>query len=102
MIKRKERLAMNYEFIIDLTGAENRRELHERIAQNLPVPEWYGRNLDALYDILTEPFFGNGCLICFTGCAGFKESMPRYFKALQQMCMAACEENSGLTIEFAE
>lgn len=39
---------------IDLKGAATREEFHERVRQTLPVPEWYGNNLDALYDVITE------------------------------------------------
>ena len=38
---------MNNSYFVDLTGVENRTELHDRIEQELPVPDWYGRNLDA-------------------------------------------------------
>lgn len=93
---------MNSEYTIDLTGVTDRRGLHDRIAQELPVPEWYGRNLDALYDVLTEPRFSSGCLIRFTGCAQFRNSMPGYFRALQHMCMAAGENNEGLAVEFED
>ena len=48
---------MDREYIIELEGVDSRKELHERIAQVLPLPDWYGRNLDALYDMLTEPRF---------------------------------------------
>ena len=40
---------MNNDYIIDLTGVKSRDELHDRIEEILPVPGWYGRNLDALY-----------------------------------------------------
>ena len=93
---------MNNEYTIDLTGADSREELHDRIEDGLPVPEWYGRNLDALYDVLTEPEFGGDCLIRFTGCADLQESMPRYLAAMKQMCSAACEENPGLAIRFED
>ena len=93
---------MGNSYFIDLTGAENRKEIHDRIEQELPVPGWYGRNLDALYDVLTEPCFGEDCMICFTGCAGFRNSMPRYMAAMQQMCGAASEENPGLVVEFVD
>ena len=93
---------MNNEFVIDLTGVKTRGELHDRIEQGLPVPGWYGRNLDALYDVLTEPQFGDGCLICFVGCADFKNSMSGYFTAMQHMCIAAGEENPGLTVRFED
>ena len=49
---------MNNSYIIDLAGVEDRTELHDRIEQGIKVTEWYGRNLDALYDVLTE--YGNG------------------------------------------
>ena len=28
--------------------------LHDVLAEELQLPEWYGRNLDALHDCLTE------------------------------------------------
>ena len=31
-----------------------REDLHTHIAGQLSLPEWYGRNLDALYDALSE------------------------------------------------
>ena len=90
-------------YFVDLTGVENRTELHDRIEQELPVPDWYGRNLDALYDVLTEPGFGGGrCTICFTGCSGSGDGMQRYLEAMKQMCRAAVEENTGLAVEFVD
>ena len=32
----------------------NRQTLHDILSSSLGLPEWYGRNLDALYDCLTE------------------------------------------------
>ena len=94
---------MNNSYFVDLTGVENRTELHDRIEQELPVPDWYGRNLDALYDVLTEPGFGGGrCTICFVGCAESADNMQRYLEAMKQMCRAAGEENPGLTVEFVD
>ena len=91
---------MNNDYIIDLTGVKSRDELHDRIEEILPVPGWYGRNLDALYDILTEPDYGGECLIRFTGCGDLRASMPRYLAAMEQMCRAAGEENPGLLVLF--
>ena len=90
------------EYRIDLRGVRDRSGLHDRIEQALPLPRWYGRNLDALYDVLTEPEFGGDCLICFTCCGEFREKMPRYFEALRQVCKAASEENPGLYVEFLD
>lgn len=42
---------------IRLDGARlcRRREAMELLGQALGLPEWWGRNLDALHDCLTEP-----------------------------------------------
>ena len=37
-----------------LHGLTARREIHAYIAEKMDFPEYYGRNLDALYDCLTE------------------------------------------------
>lgn len=39
-----------------LDGAEirDREQLHALLASSLEFPEWYGGNLDALYDCLTD------------------------------------------------
>ncbi len=42
------------DYVIDLTGVTSREELHDRIEEALPLPGYYGRNLDALYDALQE------------------------------------------------
>lgn len=39
---------------IDLAGAATRKEFHERVRLALSLPDWYGNNLDALHDVLTE------------------------------------------------
>ena len=43
--------------IIIIDGAEihNREELHDILKRELSLPDWYGRNLDALHDCLTDP-----------------------------------------------
>ncbi len=37
---------------LDCAGLENAQALHEALAEALQFPEWYGKNLDALYDCL--------------------------------------------------
>ena len=59
-------------FTVDLSGVSDRKGLHDRIQEALPLPEYYGRNLDALYDALTE--FGNGWDVRFTVCGLIRES----------------------------
>ena len=40
--------------IIDLSPIASAKDLHNALARELDFPDWYGHNLDALYDCLTE------------------------------------------------
>ena len=41
-------------FTIDFKSSYDKATLHECIKTGLELPEYYGRNLDALHDCLTE------------------------------------------------
>lgn len=41
-------------FVLDGAQISDRSALHCALAEGLRLPEWYGGNLDALYDCLTE------------------------------------------------
>ena len=38
---------------LDCAQMTDRQTAHDYLAQTLGFPDWYGRNLDALYDLLT-------------------------------------------------
>ena len=40
--------------ILDVSAIYDRNELHSSIRNALDLPEWYGMNLDALHDCLTD------------------------------------------------
>lgn len=40
--------------VLDFCGLKTRKEIHEYLADKMEFPEYYGRNLDALYDCLTD------------------------------------------------
>lgn len=40
--------------ILDGETLADQEALHDRLAEDLGFPDWYGRNLDALYDCLTD------------------------------------------------
>ena len=40
--------------ILDGSKITDKELLHTILAQSLNFPEWYGKNLDALYDCLTD------------------------------------------------
>ena len=41
-------------YTIDIRNINTKKELHEILREVLPLPDYYGNNLDALYDVLTE------------------------------------------------
>lgn len=88
------------EYTVDLNGIISRAELHRRITDCLPMPDWYSKNLDAFYDALTDPIFGGKCRITFCNCEDFRNAMPEYFQAMGIMCKAAMKQNQGLQVEF--
>lgn len=61
---------------LDCAGLDGKEALHSALAEALDFPEWYGQNLDALYDLLTEveePLQLQ--LIHFQDPGGFRETM---------------------------
>ena len=42
------------ETIIDCSLVRSREDLHRLFRETLAFPDWYGNNLDALYDCLTD------------------------------------------------
>jgi len=72
---------MRYE--IDLTGLDSREELHRLLREALPLPEWYGNNLDALHDALGE--MPAPLELIFRNAAGASEDMQDYLQALRRL-----------------
>lgn len=68
---------------IDLTGVSGREELHRRLREALPLPEWYGNNLDALHDALGE--LPAPVELIFRNAGGADESMRDYIRALRRL-----------------
>ena len=60
-------------------------------AAAVPVPQDYGRNLDAMYDMFTE--YGNEWRIEFRNSVNVPE-------AFRQVCMDAAADTPGLEIVF--
>ncbi len=81
---------------INLTDVRTREQFQDRIAERLSCPPYYGKNLDALYDVLCE-YCGE---LVFEGFADFVRDMPGYGAALRKLCEDAVRENPALSIVF--
>lgn len=80
-------------FTVDLAGIRSAAKMHATLAERLPLPECYGRNLDALHDVLTE--YGGGWKIVFRNAGAVA-------KGLRAVCADAMEETPGLVVVFED
>lgn len=83
---------------VELDGREmtDRQRTHDYLASQLHFPEYYGRNLDALYDLLTE---GDKELeICFRHVGEMKNSLGGYGMKLLQTLLEAENDHLPLTV----
>ena len=78
---------------LDITGIQTVRALHIYLAYRLDLPAYYGKNLDALHDVLTEG--GEARRIVLAGEAASGE-MQAYLPRLEQVLADCAEECAGL------
>lgn len=90
---------MSYQ-TVDLSGVCDRNSLHDRLQESLTLPSWYGRNLDALYDALTDA--PGPIHICFTAWKEMEEADPAYFKMFRSVLQAIRAELPGSSFLFSE
>ncbi|MDR3091594.1 MAG: barstar family protein [Clostridiales bacterium] len=62
---------------IDFSGVKNFCDLHRVISESLDFPDWYGKNLDALWDLLTG-YIGGGWEITLKGCDKIPKPLQEY------------------------
>ncbi|MCM1100062.1 MAG: barstar family protein [Clostridium sp.] len=83
---------------LDLRDVRDREEFHDQILRTIPCYSYYGRNLDAFFDVLSAPDRLVDELV-IRNFEGFAEAMPEYWTALRVMCGEA-EERCGVLIRF--
>ena len=88
---------------INISKVRTKKELMELIGQELGFPEYYGKNLDALYDCLSE--IGEPTEVAFEGVCECRESsaeMEEYLEKLARVLEDATGENENLTFVMIE
>lgn len=85
---------------IDLNGIYSADELHDLLRETLPLPEYYGGTLDALFDVLTAQ--SDGWALRFRGMAAAEAVMGKYIRSLKRMCARAAEENPKFSVSFED
>ncbi len=76
---------------------ESIEEIHDYIAEELSFPSYYGKNLDALYDVLTD--ICQETRICIDLTDTENEEIRDYLLRMEEVMEDAAAENSALTIE---
>ena len=89
---------MEQVFYIDLSNVTTKSELHDILAKELPLPEHYGHNLDALYDVLTETTETWNIIIYNT--SAMEQENPDYLNRLKKLAGRARKESGNLKIRF--
>ena len=83
-------------FVLNCAQLHFREQAHLYLAQALEFPEYYGKNLDALFDCLTD--LGE-CTIVLTGIEALFQP-ESYGKKVLDVLEEAAWANPNLTLEF--
>ena len=76
----------------------DREELYDQLTRQLNLPAYFGRNLDALFDLLTE--VSEPTEIHFEHTVEMEASLGSYAMALRSTLLDAQHENKNLIINF--
>lgn len=85
-------------YTLDCSRIADSAALHQALAELLSLPEWYGRNLDALYDCLTE-LGADTCLHLLHEELLVQALGPTYAAAFRQTLLDAQAHGRHFTLE---
>ncbi len=83
---------------IDCLEISDKEELHNTLAKELKFPDWYGENLDALYDCLTSIF--EETTIIIENFSSLEKRLESYASAFMKVMKKADEDNEKITVVF--
>ncbi|MBP3656492.1 MAG: barstar family protein [Clostridia bacterium] len=81
---------------LDFSNIQTVRAAHIYIRYMMDLPAYYGCNLDALHDVLTE--LGEDTVLSFCGAERAGEEMQRWLPAFERVLADSAKENPHLTI----
>ncbi|MBP2474113.1 RNAse (barnase) inhibitor barstar [Crossiella equi] len=87
------------EHLVDGTGARTKREVLLRFAEALSFPDWFGGNLDALYDCLADLSWlpDEPQHVRWTHSAELKRHDPGAYAGIRSVLADAAEVNPRFT-----
>ncbi|MEU2739027.1 barstar family protein [Streptomyces sp. NPDC007095] len=94
--------------VLDLTGVSDKAAFMERCVRALDLPEWFGRNWDALADCLGDPDWGPaspGRVILVNGWRHYAKARPDEWETAQEVLESAAghyeEHDATLSVVLA-
>ena len=85
--------------LLDGNAILDRETLHETLATGLCLPPWYGRNLDALYDCLTD--VQEETVVVLRDRAALEEHLGGYGRRFMRLLEEVSRENPHIRLEGA-
>ncbi|GAA4793172.1 barstar family protein [Streptomyces ziwulingensis] len=89
---------------LDLDGVTDKAGLMDRCAGELELPDWFGRNWDALADSLSDPSGWpegseeRGLLLVVRGWRGYAEARPAEWQVAEEVFAEATDRGPGLFV----
>jgi hypothetical protein len=90
--------------VLDLDGVTDKAGLMDRCARDLSLPEWFGRNWDALADCLADPDLWpegsqeRGLLVIVRGWRAYAEKRPEEWQVAEEIFAEATDRGPGLFV----
>ena len=75
-------------YIINFRKVGTREEMYDLIAKKLPLPDWCGRNLDALHDVFSQA----GYKLEVRSLSALRENLGEYAEDFEAMLRATSAE----------
>ena len=80
---------------LDTYCMKDREKAHVYLREKMQFPDYYGGNLDALYDCLTELDETKVCIV-------HRDEAGAYCKRIMQVFLAASRINGGLQLKIVD
>ncbi|MEU7056642.1 barstar family protein [Streptomyces sp. NPDC046197] len=100
-------LADRHVVALDLDGVTDKAALMDRCARALGLPDWFGRNWDALADSLSDPGVwpgaaaDQGLLVVVRGWRTYARTRPQEWEVAQEVFAGAVDRTPALAVALA-
>ena len=84
--------------ILDGAALRTRGQVHDALAAQLDFPAWYGGNLDALHDCLTE--INQPTELVIRGSDALETALGSYAAAFRRVLADSAAQNDALTVTW--